>query len=559
MTLIICLVVAASVAAGDDFYDSQLNRGIRNSDSYSYSLVKQAHLNKAEAGRLLNNAVRYSPDLPAVYFEHAKKSFSPSGPGLLKSVDYVISGIDAYSRNFWWSFSLTGAFYFSLLFSFILSYIVILLVRLSRDVPMITHDIREASSRFFLLFLLLAISCISPLFFLAGSLILIGFYMRKMDRFVVYAFLILLLFSPAVFSAGSLFINSLSSGKLKAVVHSNESRGNMYALTNLKDNNDYNATFSYALALKHEGNFQEAIEINKKLLDKKSDPRVLVNLGNCYVGLYNFEEDKKGSLGEAARYYTMAINAKPSASAYYNLSEVSREILDFQKGNEYFKAALNIDRAAVENYRAISSRNTNRFVIDETIPRAELWDYAKANSNRAATLGMTVFPAPAMSFVALLLIPAFYILPGRFRYNAYRCRKCEAIHCSGCERELVIGQICSQCYGSMIKLAELDVKERVSRILSIYDLQARRRNIMKILSFVLPGAAHIYSGKILHGFLMLWPFLFLISFPIVSSFFFPGSSLISHGFFSVTALGIALLVYVASNLLTRQGISKGWL
>ena len=559
MTLIICLLVSASATAGDDFYNSQLNRGIRNSDTYAYFLLKQAHLNKAEAGRLLDDAVRYSPDLPAVYFEHAKKSFSLSGPGLLKSVDYIISGIDAYSRNFWWSFSLTGALYFSLILSFILSFIVIVSVRLSRDLPMITHDIKETSSRAVFLFALLAISVISPLFFIAGSLILMGIYMRKMDRIVVYVFLLFLLFLPVFFSTGSLFMNTLSSGKLKAVVQENESQGNIYALTNLKDNKDFNATFSYALALKHEGNYQDAIGIYKKFLANKSNPRVLVNLGNCYVGLYNFQEEKKGSLDEAARYYTLAINAKPAASAYYNLSEVSREMLDFERGDEYFKAALHIDRAAVENYRTISNRNANRFVVDETIPRTELWDYAKSNSSRVANFGMTVFPAPLLSFVALLLISVFYILPGRLRYHAYRCRKCDTILCNGCERELVIGQICSQCYGSMIKLAELDVKERVSRILSIYDQQKKRRDIMNILSFVLPGAAHIYSGKILYGFLILWPFLFFISVPFVDSFFFPGSSLISHGFFNVAALVLALLVYLVSNLITRQGISKGWL
>ncbi len=559
MTLIICLLATVASAAGDDYYENQLNRGIRNSEPYTYALVKKAHLNKAEAGRLLDNAVLYSPDLPAVYFEHAKKSFSLSGPGLLKSVDYIISGIDAYSRNFWWSFSLVGAVYFSLILSFILSFFIIISVRLSRDLPMITHDIKETSSRSVLLVALLAISVLSPLFFIAGILILTGIYMRKADRIVVYAFLLFLVFSPALFSAGSLFMNAQSSGKLKAVVQENEAKGNIFALTNLRDNKDYNATFSYALALKHEGNFQEAIEIYKKLLDNKSDFRVLVNLGNCYVGLYNFEEDKKGNLGEAAKYYTMAINAKPAASAYYNLSEVSREMLDFAKGDEYFKAALNIDRAAVENFRAVSSRNANRFVVDETIPRTELWAYVKSNSGSAANFGMTVFPASLLSFVALLLIPAFFLLPGRLKYHAYRCRKCDNILCNGCERELVIGQICSQCYGSMLKLAELDVKERVSRILSIYDNRKKRREIMKVLSFVLPGSAHIYSGKLLYGFLILWPFLFFISFPLVGSFFFPASSLISHGFFNVAALGIALLVYLVSNLITRQGIYKGWL
>ena len=70
---------------------------------------------------------------------------------------------------------------------------------------------------------------------------------------------------------------------------------------------------------------------------------VYVNLGNCYAGLKNTEK--------AITSYLKAVEIKPLASAYYNLSQISREILDFTKGNEYFKLALEINRDAVSDYR----------------------------------------------------------------------------------------------------------------------------------------------------------------------------------------------------------------
>jgi len=558
--VIAILAMLAPVASlGDDFYEDQLNRGIQNSDSYAYLLVRQADESPAEALKLLNQALSYSPDLPAVHFALARKSFSFSGSGVLQTVDHLVNGFNAYSRNFWWSFTLSGALFFSLVLSFILAYAVVIAVRLPLDVPLITHDLNESPARIFNLLILVLLSALSPLCLIAGVLVLIGIYMSRADRNAVYVFLLFLLFLPMFLSAGSVYISAPSSGALKAVVQTNELKGNEYAIATLGKGTQDNERFSYALALKRAGFFREAIPIYTQLAEKKPDPRVLVNLGNCYVGLYNFQEENKNSLSEAMKYYSSAIAIRPDAAAYYNLSQISRELLEFEKGDEYFKSALNSDRIAVTRYRAISGRQANRFVADETLTESELRDCARVNSKKTFTFGLTFMQPAAISLIAVGLMLVFVLLPGRLRHTAYRCRKCGTILCNRCERELVVGQICSQCYGSLLKLAELDVKERVARILSIYDQQKKRRDIMKILSFVLPGSSHIYAGKILVGLLILWPFLFCAIFPIINAFFFPGSSLIFHGVVSLMMVLVALIIFGISNIFTRRGISTGWL
>ena len=169
---------------------------------------------------------------------------------------------------------------------------------------------------------------------------------------------------------------------MKAIVEVNESKGNTYALTALKNRDDYASLFSYALALKREKYYSEAIEIYQKLLLRKPDPAVYVDLGNCYVGM--------GNMDEAMASYLKAVEIRPLASAYYNLSQISREMLDYSKGNDYFKRALEIDRDAVSSYRLKYSRNPNRIVVDETLSFSGLWDLAMTNTGKTSTFGMAV-------------------------------------------------------------------------------------------------------------------------------------------------------------------------
>ena len=142
---------------------------------------------------------------------------------------------------------------------------------------------------------------------------------------------------------------------------------------------------------------------------------------------------------------------------------------------------------------------------------------------------------------------------------AYRCRRCNTILCAKCEKGLMWGQMCPQCYRSIVKLDELEVKERVARLLSIYEHQKKRRNTMKVLSFIIPGSSQVFGEKILYGFLLLWPFLCFLTLSLSLTIISPDGFLISHGFIKWVSFFIAIAFYFISNILTRQRIAKGWL
>ena len=97
--------------------------------------------------------------------------------------------------------------------------------------------------------------------------------MKKWDKAVVYLYFLFLLLSPVVFISVSLILNAPASGELKAVVRVNESKGNAYALSLLKDENDPVELFSYALALKREGDNRGDRKL-QKLIQRTRTPNL---------------------------------------------------------------------------------------------------------------------------------------------------------------------------------------------------------------------------------------------------------------------------------------------
>lgn len=550
LLILFCLFLIPSLSSGEDFYEEQLNRGIKNSESYSYMLMQHAKSNNEQATEILERALQYSPDLPAVYFELSKASFEFSTEGLFKTIDYLLQGIGAYKRNFWWSFSVVGSLFTSAMLSLIFSVIIIILIRVPFDIPLLSHDLKEDSAKILLLLSLVS-AFLSPLFLLGGILVILGMYMTKWDKLSVYVFSLFLLISPLFFSTAVMFFNAFSSGKLKAIIQVNESKGNRFALSVLKGSHGQNEQFSYALALKREGGYHEAINLYNNLILKRPTPEVYNNLANCYVAL--------GDIKTAKELYTRSTELHRFPFNLYNLSVISRETLDFDKGDEYFLLAQRLDREAVFRFRRIFSKNPNRFVIDESLPRSTFWKYANRETDSAYTINISILPQIYSSIGALVMMVFFYMLTRRFKHMAYKCKRCGSILCKKCEKRILWGRMCLRCYQSLIKLDELDAKERIARLLTVYKYQKRRRDIIKFVSLILPGTGQIYAGSILNGLLFLWPFLFFLFIPFTNTLFVPEISYFSHTWLSVIALILMGVVYIACNIIIRRRLAKGWL
>lgn len=537
----------ASWATAEGLYESRLDKGLFNTEPYSYLLIEMAHRERDRSKELLTLAKRYSPDLPPVYFELAGDSLSPSAKGVFQWLDYVRQGITAYGRNFWWQFTIAGLLYASLVLSFLFSLLLILIIRLPAEAGLIFHDGTEDWKRLTLLGVPIILSFLGPIGFLSGMIFLAGLYFKKENKVVAYVSLLFFLASPALLSVGEKFF-SAPSPDLRALVAVNEGKDNTYALTAYKGKADFVSRFSYALALKREGRYQEAIEVYKGLTDRnyRADPRVYINLGNAYYA--------SGDAGTAKEFYQKSLEIYALPAAFYDLSQIHRAMLDFAKGDEYFLEAAKLDPRAVTRFTSAAGLTPNRFVVDETLPTSSLWKFAMTGGGDIPGTYRIL-----TAVTALLAIAGFYLIDRKMRHRAHRCKRCGSVFCGKCSRVLTWGDMCPRCYRSLIKIDEVDSRERVSGLLSIYQSQTMRRRIARVISYLIPGGGQIYSGRILAGLLFLWPFLFALMFLVLNAFHLAVIFPFSHSGLAPLAILFAVIIYTVSVLDLRRRINRGWL
>jgi hypothetical protein len=110
-----------------------------------------------------------------------------------------------------------------------------------------------------------------------------------------------------------------------------------------------------------------------------------------------------------------------------------------------------------------------------------------------------------------------------------------------------------------VKLDELDAKERLAKILTVYEYRRKKRNTIKTFSFLLPGTGQIFARDVIQGMVFLWSFLFFIIAPLTNYLFILETSYFSHLGMTVLSIFMAALVYIISNIITRRRLAKGWL
>ena len=534
----------APCSADEDLFEARLNRGLFNTDPYAYLLIEKARAEKMHAKEYLSSAQKFSPDLPAVYFAFAAQGLPRSLHEALERIDYFVQGIEAYARNFWWLFNLSGLLFLSIITSYVLSLCVVVAMRFPMEYRLLSHDIREDKRKALLLAVPLFLSFFGFFLFVAGTLFVFGLYFRPRERILVYCALLSLLLWPVMAKFAHTFLSS-PSPELRGTVAVNEGRDNSYALLTLARSKDFAPTFSYALAAKREGRYAEAISRYKALIGKQHDALVYTNLGNAYYAATDTEAAKNA--------YRKAISVDPRAAANYNLSQVLRAALDFPQGSEYFLAAAKLDREAVSRFASAADSNPNRFVADELLPMSAFWEYAREESTVPASAYMIPFVS------GLIMIPAFSFLGRRLREGSRRCKRCGEVFCNACSGSRTWGGMCARCYKFFVRVDELDSRERISRLMTLHQRQTRRRRTAKILSYVFPGTGQIYAGRLTAGLLLLWPFLFSLTVSVMNRHPFVGLSPFEQNWVTLVALVPAFFSYLFSISHIRKGLQRGWL
>jgi|GEM_PF-19039 len=475
--------------------EEALNKGLRFPEAGFSYILRQKNLSADKIAEL----IRLDPESPSNYFRISEFMFKDDiKEWLTNGIPYLLSGFKASFHDLYWLINLMLLFSSLIILSIILAFIAASIIRLPFEIPLLVHEIRE-SRIYYLLPGILIISSIAGIPYFATAVLTIRAIHSPSRTLKVYIGLwcIFLLALPFLYQIEQRFINILSDPEVRAVRDVNESRDNRLILVLQSSDISYERgstkqggdlqpsdyiTFSKALALKREGRLDEAMEILKGLSEKYNDYRVFNNLGNCLF--------LKGDIDGAIKAYQKAMEIKNNPQSLYNLSQASRERLDFEKGKEYYEEAMRLNAELVSRFTKNSSRSANRFLMDITLGTGELLKFS--------FLKVTKDLRPIRYYEILIPLLFLLLLLIRFPVVAYRCSRCGRIMCNICQKKELWGKMCPDCYDALVTPDKTDSKTRLQRLLYLQKKRTSRKRLLWLLSLI-PGASHIVSERIISG------------------------------------------------------------
>ena len=540
---LMAMMLVPQIAAAD-VRDDMLDRGLRNNGPYANSLaLKALEVKGAERVTLLTRAVAASPDMPSLYFSLAAATL----PNLGQSAIYVVEGVKAYGRSFWWSQSLKGLLFISLLLAVFICASIITLIRLPRELPRLAHDINESKSKILIPLLILPAALLGPVVLIGALLMLSGFYMSKSDKWVVYLVFILIAGVPLIGGITDRFY-SATSPEARAIVDVNEGRNNTSALRVLRDRKDFVSRFSYATALKREGGASQAVDLFKSIIADNPDTKAMINLGNAHFA--------SGQVEMAKDSYKKALAKEKSVLVLYNLSQVYRDSFEYAQGDKYYEEAQAMDSQAVSSFQKMHGKSYNRIVIDARLSLEELDKAAVLVKRRALPL---VGDYNRTALGGLVLLVLFAMLDTAMKNRSYRCAKCDSLACDMCSDPRQQQEfMCSECLRAQAG-EDTSAKARLARMLEANDEKTRMITRLRVFSVFPPGLAHAYSGRVGKSFIFMMFFMQPVIAMVMNPYFTTGLGGGTHGWLWLAAVPVIVLDYLISFMTVNRRLDRGWL
>jgi Tetratricopeptide repeat len=492
-------------------------------------------------------ATEWSPGDPNSWFFlskafHAQNPFKP-----FPALTNYIKGVSAGLSDFWFAFYLIGRLALIVAFGLLASFLVFFTLVLIRYVPFLVHGLHERFSNFLnapAIWTVVISVILMPLFvgFGPGFVLLIGLglvwlYMTWTERIVTSLFLVAVGLSGIWLPLAMSFYTADQSEQLMLL--SRVLRGDAATAGSARRvvggggyEDRWPVLFSLALQARRDENYAEALdryEAARKLEPDRSG--ILNNTANIHVLTKDY--DKAQSL------YKQALFKDPrDAVSHYNLSLVYRELLLFDDAENEYNAAQQISLPLIQSFQGMGS-------IDELFPTSTLWtaafadtalrrEYAAALYNKfllPLTLGGSLLVLVVSGCLALLIRLA---IPHKFLAGS--CALCGRSICVHCQRRLLDIRTCNPCWQET---------KNIRRKGELPQLKWRQRwnhRVAGLLSIFLPGAGHIYLGRVTRGVAFLAIFMGIL-YPV----FFHGAFLRIPG--ETNALGwvgtlVVILVFV---------------
>ena len=268
--------------------------------------------------------------------------------------------------------------------------------------------------------------------------------------------------------------------------------------------------------------YEDAFQEYKRVLDAApSTYQARINLGNIYFAI--------GQYGEAITNYRRALDIRPdSVLAYYDMYLAQSDSFKLKEASESLASARRIDPVMTNRLLSIGSREgTGAKVIDAVIDFDSIWrasvegrhlsEWLNGAPERAALASALPGLANVTSIVALAALLSCGIVLVYFRgiVPAKQCLRCGRPFCAECKPGRDGHDYCSQCVHLFVLGDGLAPETKSMKLCEVERHDAWGRRLRRIASALLPGAAHILTGRawIGCGLLTLWLLAWLGGFP----------------------------------------------
>ena len=519
----------------DKIYQYKLDNGIKNLSNFSAFLLRSSE--KLIRQGKFEKAVEYSeyaqmlsPSYPPAYTNLGKAYWAKNRFFIFSMIEGWFKSFSAILTNYNFSVFIFANFLLFFLVSFLLVIAVFSILSLYKYFKLFIHDMGHVFPSTFPLTLIVlwGIFLFSIPFFFHISIFLIFFfwllllfiYHSRKEQQIIIVYALFLLLSPFLIQLISNSLVTSSTGVFQQIYQVNE--GNWDGETEEKlvkwtanHPSDVDAVFSLGLIKKRKGEYGEAERSYKKVLEVDSDYyRALCNLANVLLAM------GKVDMAIESCKRCLEIN-QASVEGCYNLSRVYLSKYMFSESNESFNRAKELDAKRVDYYSKIYSENANRAVIDLTIPLSMFWEetFKPAEEKRlfSSYIWDRLFKGIPFSywysvlFIFLVFVCLIFINRNEFGF-AVSCEYCGVAVCRRCRRLIYENYLCQQCAGIFKGKGEhtASVKGKEGKMIQIEKYQKRSIIIGKILSMILPGAGHLWSGHPFRGSVVLFFFFFIL-------------------------------------------------
>ena len=503
----------------------KLDSGIPDIPPLSLSLILESRNalranDYVSALKLSDAAFVLSPDIYEVWFYNAYIYWTTNKTDLFKPLQYIAGGLKRAflsidTAPLVWGNIIT-------LISLIIAvsgllYIVSLLLKNANNILHdLSHLFPSGRSQFISdiiwlsIFFLLILKYLSVFHFIFISSILMWLYLKRGERVILIIVIVFISVLPYNFGLYNRFLDTYRSDSLyvyRALKF--EDRELIKRLQSQIDSGKAGDKEYLALGLivKRRGDFEVAEKMYKKAIElNASNVATYNNLGNLYLILERYDE--------AIAQYNSALNIEPrSEIVRYNISRLFLRKKELDKSNSELAEAKRFNDEVVSELLKGSSPSINRFVSDIE-PRFEidflgiLKEGGKGESGpylpfeHYITGGLLISDVPFWLIVVAVAVFLVNLL-ARFITISRTCNRCGRPVCKYCSPEITSDDECSQCYHIFTKRDVSDPKNRIAKDREISNFQFFHSLTTRLLSMVIPGSFHIWSGKPIKGAILL--------------------------------------------------------